>query len=164
MNSSILSVMWTLICAFLVIFMQAGFAMMETGFTRAKNAGHTMAMTLIVFVIAVLGYWSIGYGLQTGSSGFFLSGAASDASIIMLFLSQVVYLNIAATIPTGAMAERWTFSPLWCTGSSWPCSYTPCTHAGCGAEDGWLNSAPASVWAMGLSISQAHQSCIWSAA
>ncbi len=109
MNSSILSVMWTLICAFLVIFMQAGFAMMETGFTRAKNAGHTMAMTMMAFVIAVLGYWSIGYGFQTGSSKFFLSGAASDASIIMLFLSQVVYLNIAVTIPTGAMAERWTF-------------------------------------------------------
>jgi ammonium transporter, Amt family len=109
MNSSIVSGMWTLICVFLVVFMQAGFAMMETGFTRAKNAGHTIAMTVMVFVLGVLGYWSIGYGLQTGSSGFFLSGAASDASIIVLFLSQVVYLDIAATIPTGAMAERWTF-------------------------------------------------------
>lgn len=101
--------MWTLICAFLVIFMQAGFAMMAAGFTRAKNAGHTMAMNMMVFVIAVLGYWSIGYGLQTGGKGFFLSGAATDASIITLFLSSVVYLNIAATVPTGAMAERWTF-------------------------------------------------------
>jgi len=109
MNNSIITVIGTLICAFLVIFMQAGFAMMETGFTRAKNAGHTMAMTMMVFVIAVLGYWSIGYGLQMGGKGFFLSGAASDASIIVLFLSQVVYLNIAATIPTGAMSERWTF-------------------------------------------------------
>ena len=109
MNNSIIIVIGTLICAFLVIFMQAGFAMMETGFTRAKNAGHTMAMTMMVFVIAVLGYWSIGYGLQMGGKGFFLSGAASDASIIVLFLSQVVYLNIAATIPTGAMSERWTF-------------------------------------------------------
>jgi len=101
--------MWTLICAFLVIFMQAGFAMMETGFTRAKNAGHTIAMTMMVFVLGVLGYWICGYALQMGGKGFFLSGAASDASIIMIFLSQVVYLNIAATIPTGAMAERWTF-------------------------------------------------------
>ncbi len=109
MNNSIITVMWTLICAFLVIFMQAGFAMMETGFTRAKNAGHTMAMTMMVFVFGVLGYWICGYALQTGGKGFFLSGAASDASIIMLFLSQVVYMNIAATIPTGAMAERWTF-------------------------------------------------------
>jgi Amt family ammonium transporter len=109
MNSSIIIVMGTLICAFLVIFMQAGFALMETGFTRAKNAGHTMAMNMMVFVIAVLGYWSIGYGLQAGGKGFFLSNAAPDASIITLFLSSVVYLNIAATIPTGAMAERWTF-------------------------------------------------------
>jgi Amt family ammonium transporter len=108
MNGSIISIIWTLICAFLVIFMQAGFAMMETGFTRAKNAGHTMAMTMMVFVFGVLGYWVCGYALQTGT-GFFLSSPASDASIITLFLSSVVYLNIAATIPTGAMAERWTF-------------------------------------------------------
>jgi ammonium transporter, Amt family len=109
MNNSTSTVMWTLICGFLVIFMQVGFAMMETGFTRAKNAGHTMAMNMMVFVIAVLGYWSIGYGLQMGGKGFFLSGASSDASIITLFFSSVVYMNIAATIPTGAMAERWTF-------------------------------------------------------
>jgi len=109
MNSSILSVTWTLICAFLVIFMQAGFAMMETGFTRAKNAGHTMAMNMMVFVLGVLGYWICGHALQTGTKGFFLAGSASDVSIIILFLSQVVYLNVAATIPTGAMAERWTF-------------------------------------------------------
>jgi Amt family ammonium transporter len=109
MNGSIITVMWTLICAFLVIFMQAGFAMMETGFTRAKNAGHTMAMNMMVFVLGVLGYWICGYALQRGGKGYFLSGAASDTLIIMTFLSQVVYLNIAAAIPTGAMAERWTF-------------------------------------------------------
>ena len=89
--------------------MQTGFAMMETGFTRAKNAGHTMAMNMMVFVFAVLGYWICGYALQTGTKGFFLANATSDASLIMVFLSSVVYLNIAATIPTGAMAERWTF-------------------------------------------------------
>ena len=109
MNGSIITVMWTLICAFLVIFMQAGFAMMATGFTRAKNAGHTMAINMMVFVLAILGYWATGHAFQTGSKESFLSGAASDASVIAVFLSQVVYLNIAATIPTGAMAERWTF-------------------------------------------------------
>jgi len=109
MDSSILTVMWTLICAFLVIFMQTGFAMMETGFTRAKNAGHTMAMNMMVVVFGVLGYWICGYAIQTGTREFFLSNAASHASIVLLFLSQVVYLNIAAAIPTGAMAERWTF-------------------------------------------------------
>ena len=109
MNGSIITVIWTMICAFLVIFMQTGFAMTETGFTRAKNAGHTMAMNMMVFVIGVTGYWICGYALQTGTKGLFFSGAASDASMVLLFLSQVVYMNIAATIPTGAMAERWTF-------------------------------------------------------
>ncbi len=137
MSIEIITTIWTLISAFLVIFMQAGFALMETGFTRAKNAGHTMAMNMMVFVFSVLGYWICGYALQTGTKGYFLSGATFDASIIMLFLSQVVYTNIAATIPTGAMAERWTFKsfvvygffiamfvyPLyarWVWGGGWP--------------------------------------------
>jgi ammonium transporter, Amt family len=109
MNTVALDLVWTLICSFLVFFMQAGFAMVETGFTRAKNAGHTMAMNMMVFVIAVLGYWICGYALQMGGKGFFLSGTAYDISIAALFMSHVVYMNIAATIPTGAMAERWSF-------------------------------------------------------
>ena len=131
---------WTLLCGFLVFFMQAGFAMVETGFTRAKNAAHTMAMNLMVFVFGVLGYWVCGYALQMGgvgavplaggtgllngefivhlfgkdfglfgTKGFFLSGVGYDVSIITLFLFQVVFMDTAATIPTGAMAERWTF-------------------------------------------------------
>jgi hypothetical protein len=99
-----LNIVWTLICAFLVFFMQAGFAMVEAGFTRAKNAGHTMAMNMMVLVFAVLGYWICGYAFQTGTKGFFLSGGVYNVSVITLFLSQAVYLNIAATIPTGAMA------------------------------------------------------------
>ena len=111
-NRTALNVVWMLVCAYLVFFMQAGFAMVETGFTRAKNAGHTMAMNMMVFVFAVLGYWICGYAFQMGGKGFFLSGSSYDASIITLFMSQVVYMNIAATIPTGAMAERWTFKSL----------------------------------------------------
>src|SRR5512135_2263589 len=110
MHDSIIAVIWTLICAFLVVFMQAGFAMMETGFTRTKNAGHTMAMNMMVFVFGVLGYWVCGYAFQMGgATGYFLSGQAYDVSIITLFLFRAVFMNIAATIPTGAMAERWTF-------------------------------------------------------
>lgn len=108
MNGSFVTVMWTLICAFLVIFMQAGFAMVGTGFTRAKNAGHTMALNMMTPVISVLGYWAVGHAIQMGGRGFFLSGV-SDAAVVTLFLSQAVLMNIAATIPTGAMAERWTF-------------------------------------------------------
>ncbi|MFI5295253.1 MAG: ammonium transporter [Thermodesulfovibrionales bacterium] len=111
-NRTALNVVWMLVCAYLVFFMQAGFAMVETGFTRAKNAGHTMAMNMMVFVFAVLGYWICGYAFQMGGKGFFLSGSSYDVSIITLFMSQVVYMNIAATIPTGAMAERWTFKSL----------------------------------------------------
>jgi len=139
-NRVAINFIWTLLCGFLVFFMQAGFAMVETGFTRAKNAAHTMAMNLMVFVFGVLGYWVCGYALQMGGvgalplaggtglldgefvmhlfgkdfglfgcKGFFLSGVGYDASIITLFLFQVVFMDTAATIPTGAMAERWSF-------------------------------------------------------
>lgn len=139
-NRIAINFIWTLICAYLVLFMQAGFAMIETGFTRAKNAAHTMAMNFMVLVFGVLGYWICGFALQMGGAGagplaggtgllngefvlrlfgkdfgifgtggFFLSGVGYDAAIVTLFMFQVVYMNIAATIPTGAMAERWTF-------------------------------------------------------
>ena len=56
-NRIAINYVWTLVCGFLVMFMQAGFAMAETGFTRAKNAGHTMAMNFMVYAIGMLGYW-----------------------------------------------------------------------------------------------------------
>jgi Amt family ammonium transporter len=132
---------WTLLCGFLVMLMQAGFAMAETGFTRAKNAGHTMAMNFMVYGIGMLGYWICGYALQMGgvgkvaslaggtalldgefivklfgkefglfgTKGFLLSGVAYDTAIFALFLFQMVFMDTTATIPTGAMAERWSF-------------------------------------------------------
>jgi Amt family ammonium transporter len=132
---------WVLIAGFLVMFMQAGFAMVETGFTRAKNASHTMAMNFMVYGIAMLAYWAIGFGLQAGGvgalgtlggydqlnqsftvtiagkqwplfglRGFFLTGVAYNASVFAYFLFQMVFMDTAATIPTGALAERWKFS------------------------------------------------------
>src|SRR6185369_16738264 len=129
---------WMLLAGFLVMFMQAGFAFCETGFTRAKNASHTMAMNLMVYGIGLLGYWACGYALQMGgvgavaalggtgalaseytitiaghsfglfgTSGFFLSGGAYDVSVFALFLFSMVFMDTAATIPTGALAERW---------------------------------------------------------
>jgi len=139
-NRIAINVMWTLICGFLVMFMQAGFAMAETGFTQAKNAGHTMAMNFMIYVIGMLGYWAIGFAIQMGGSGgaaslgggttldsefvihlfgkdfglfgtkgFFLSGMSYDAVIFTIFLFQMVFMDTTATIPTGSMAERWTF-------------------------------------------------------
>jgi Amt family ammonium transporter len=58
-----------LLAGFLVMFMQAGFAFCETGFTRAKNASHTMAMNMMVYGIGLLGYWACGYALQMGGIG-----------------------------------------------------------------------------------------------
>jgi ammonium transporter, Amt family len=60
---------WALVAAFLVMFMQAGFALAETGFTRAKNAAHTMAMNLMCYGIGVLGFWVCGYALMMGGVG-----------------------------------------------------------------------------------------------
>ena len=140
-NRVSINFVWTLVCGFLVMFMQAGFALAETGFTQAKNAGHTMAMNMMVYGIGMLGYWVCGYALQMGgvgnigslgggtgllngeftvtlfgksfglfgTKGFFLSGASYDAAIFTLFLFQMVFMDTTATIPTGAMAERWTF-------------------------------------------------------
>ena len=141
-NKISINMMWTLFAGFLVMFMQAGFALAETGLTRAKNAAHTMMMNFMVYALGMTGYWIMGYALQMGgvgavsalsggtanlanefsitlfgkefglfgTTGFFLSGVSYDAAIFTLFLFQMVFMDTAATIPTGAMAERWKFS------------------------------------------------------
>ena len=68
-NRISINIVWTLIAGFLVMFMQAGFAMAETGFTRAKNAGHTMAMNFMVYGLGLLGYWLMGFAIQMGGVG-----------------------------------------------------------------------------------------------
>ncbi len=136
-----LNVAWTLLCCFLIMFMQAGFALVETGLTRAKNVGHTMAMNFVVYAVGMLGFWICGFALQMGGygpvlafdgppildklyklnlfgkdfgifgyKGFFLAGDANDMSVLVLFMFHMVFMDTAATIPTGALAERWKFS------------------------------------------------------
>jgi Amt family ammonium transporter len=68
-NKIAINIVWTLITGFLVMFMQAGFAMVETGFTRAKNAAHTMSMNFMVYPIGMVGYWICGFALQMGGVG-----------------------------------------------------------------------------------------------
>jgi ammonium transporter, Amt family len=147
-----INVMWMLIAGFLVFFMQAGFALVETGFTRAKNVSHTMMMNMMVFCIGAVGYWLVGFGLQFGAinfaypainglsewahspttlgdwtgylatpllrigqhgflggSGFALTGMTTSG-ILAFFLFQMVFMDTAATIPTGSTAERLKFS------------------------------------------------------
>ncbi len=76
-NRIAINIVWTLVAGFLVMFMQAGFAMVETGFTQAKNAGHTMAMNFAVYALGMLGYWVCGFALQMGGVG---AGALSGGT------------------------------------------------------------------------------------
>src|SRR5271154_5447614 len=64
-----LNFVWTLVGGFLVMFMQSGFALLETGLTRAKNVAHTMGMNLFVYAIGILGFWAVGFAFQMGGVG-----------------------------------------------------------------------------------------------
>jgi Amt family ammonium transporter len=64
-----MNIMWTLFAGFLIMFMQAGFALLETGLVRAKNAAHTVGMNFLVYSIGIIGYWSIGFAFQMGGIG-----------------------------------------------------------------------------------------------
>lgn len=131
---------WIMICAFMVFFFQCGFAMVETGFCRGKNAAHTITMNFMVFLVGAVGYFLVGFALQMGGSGgaaglgsggsalnamlsipglggilgykgFMLSGTY-DAGIYALFFFQMVFMDTTVTIPTGAMAERVKYSAV----------------------------------------------------
>lgn len=152
-----LNIMWMIIGGFLVFFMQAGFALVETGFTRNKNVAHTMMMNMMVFCIGAVGFWLTGFAFQfggvnaaypevaragviagewahspitlgdwsgllstplirfgqfgiLGGSGFMLTGIPlATSGIFAFFLFQMVFMDTAATIPTGSMAERLKF-------------------------------------------------------
>ncbi len=140
-NRVAINTMWTLITGFLVMFMQAGFAMVETGLTRAKNVAHTMAMNFMIYPLGMLAFYVCGFaimfgglgGISTmggyaglnkeisitlmgksfglfGGTGFFLTGTSYDVAVFTLFLFQMVFMDTTATIPTGALAERWKYS------------------------------------------------------
>ena len=112
--------LWTLIAAALVFFMQAGFAMVEAGFTRAKNAVNIIMKNLMDFSMGTLAFWAVGFGImfgatQTGwfgTTSFFLSdfSPGSDPWVLAFWMFQVVFAATAATIVSGAMAERTKFT------------------------------------------------------
>jgi ammonium transporter, Amt family len=148
---------WALVTGFLVMFMQAGFMLVETGLCRAKNSAHTSAMNLLIYPLGGLGFFiygfalgwgnwwngpvppgwyaSLGPGLSVlnsgigigaavdaagkatgaftyglmGTTGWFLSGVTNDVAIMVLFFFMMVFMDTTATIPTGALAERWSW-------------------------------------------------------
>src|SRR5215204_6140925 len=130
------NLLWIIIGAVLVIFMQAGFALVETGFCRAKHAAHVVSTNFAIFGLGFIGFFLIGFplslsaldmssyfggaGAAVGSpllgdgnwiflfkGGWAMSGGGIDAGVLALFLYMVAFMDTVATIPTGAMAERW---------------------------------------------------------
>ncbi len=108
---------WMLIGAALVFFMQAGFAMVETGFTRAKNAGNIIMKNLMDFCLGTPLFWLIGFGLMFGAGGKFIGtidlfadGVVGEGYNWGTLIFQTVFCATAATIVSGAMAERTKFS------------------------------------------------------
>ncbi len=134
-----LNLLWVVIGAVLVIFMQAGFALVETGFCRAKHAAHVVSTNFAIFGLGFVAYYVVGYALMFGGfsasaiglnaaggayatligsgnwvflwkGGFFLQGHGYDVSAAAFFLYMVAFMDTTATIPTGAMAERWKWN------------------------------------------------------
>lgn len=109
---------WVLICGFLVFFMQAGFAMVETGFCRSKNTTNLLSKNLIDFVVASIVFFIVGYSFLKGEDilgligkgHWFLRGASYDVGTYLDFFWQLVFCGTAATIVSGAVAERLKFS------------------------------------------------------
>ncbi len=110
---------WTLVAAFLVFFMQAGFAMVEAGFTRAKNTVNILMKNIMDMSMGAIAYWAVGFAIMFGATttgwfgttGFFLSDFAADKDpwTLAFWMFQVVFAATAATIVSGAMAERTKF-------------------------------------------------------
>jgi Amt family ammonium transporter len=128
---------WTLVAGFLVMFMQAGFALVETGFCQKKNAAHVIMTNFMIYGIGIIGFFLVGYAFMFGSYGGVallggakpLSGTAIaiggwnilgtkgfggaglyDVGVMAHFLFNLVFMDTTATIVTGAMAERWKWN------------------------------------------------------
>jgi Amt family ammonium transporter len=131
-NSDLLiaaSTIWVVVTAVLVMFMQAGFAFLEAGLTRMKNAGHIAGKNVLIFGICSIVYWAVGFGLEFGDGGWFSGNAGFFPSVNELvavgqkpydffsqipgaagYMFEVVFAGVSLAIVWGAMAER---AKLW---------------------------------------------------
>lgn len=175
-NMYSINMVWVLVAGFMVMFMQAGFMMVETGLCRAKNSAHTAAMNMMIYPLGCIAFWAYGfaigwgnwfngpvapgwysslgpgtailnggwgidgaaglykYGL-IGTKGFFLNGM-DDVSVMALFFFMMVFMDTTATIPTGAMAERWSWKNF-CLFGLWV-ALPYCIYANWVWGGGWL--------------------------
>lgn len=153
----VLNAIWITVAAVLVIFMNAGFGMLETGFCRQKNAVNILSKNLIVFALATISFWAIGFSIMfagesgfIGSGGWFLTGDSAiygldpfpaGLPVSVFFLFQVAFAATAATIVSGAVAERVHFIAfllfsVLLTGVSYPI-----TGHWVWSSNGWLGGA-----------------------
>jgi len=178
-----INVVWVMVTGFLVMFMQAGFAMVETGLCRAKNSAHTISMNFMIYPLGCIAFWAYGFALGWGNwfngpvapgwysslgpgtsvlnsgigigaamdsagnptgvftyglmglKGFFLNGV-DDVSVMALFFFMMVFMDTTATIPTGAMAERWSWKNF-CIYGIWV-ALPYCLYANWVWGGGWL--------------------------
>jgi ammonium transporter, Amt family len=168
-NKIAINFVWTLVTGYLVMFMQAGFAMVEAGLCRVKNANHTYMMNFMVYACGLFAYWLCGFAIQQGGSagngnlgglnsltsehtwtvfgktwglfggtGFFLSGHTYDVGVMVLFLFEMVFMDTALTIVTGACAERWKFL-AFCVSSTIMGALTYPIYANWAWGGGWLS-------------------------
>ena len=131
------SMLWVVLGAVLVIFMQAGFALVETGFTQAKNAAHVFSTNFAIFGIGFVAFFLVGFPLAFGGfsysafgldqpigdafvgsgnwvflwkGGWAMSGSGVTPALLAYFLYMAAFMDTTATIPTGSMAERWKWN------------------------------------------------------
>ncbi|VTR98860.1 ammonium transporter [Tuwongella immobilis] len=185
-NAFSINILWVLIAGFMVMFMQAGFALVETGLCRAKNASHVIMTNFMIYPLACIAFWAYGFALGWGNwyhgpvapgwystlgpgtellnqgfglgpeidpatgrpsgnqvyqygifgtTGFFLMGM-EDVSVLCLFFFMMLFFDTTATIPTGALAERWSWGNF-CLYGLWV-ALPYCLFAGWVWGGGWL--------------------------
>jgi Amt family ammonium transporter len=166
-NAEALNLLWIVLGAVLVIFMQAGFALVETGFCRAKHSAHVMSTNFAIFGVGFVAYYLVGFAFMFGGfsypgyfgldapvggallgtgewvflwkGGFALGGVGTYTPAVMaFFLYMVAFMDTTATIPTGAMAERWKWKSFVVWGLFCGAIYYPLFGAWTWGG-GWLN-------------------------
>jgi Amt family ammonium transporter len=169
------NLLWICVGGALVMLMQGGFALVETGFTRKKNAAHTMGMNVAIFGTAFTAFFVVGYALMFGGYSFpnlfgydaavgsglvgsgnwvflwkaplFMTGKASTVAVLAYFFYMAAFMDATATIPTGAMAERWKWNNFVAWGFFCGAIYYPLFGAWTWGG-GWLAKLGAS-WNLG---------------
>ena len=140
-----LDMVWVMVCAALVMFMQAGFTALESGLTQAKNSINVAIKNITDFIISVLAFWAVGYAIMfgvssgglLGTSGFTLSGM-TEASDFASFAFQATFAGTAATIVSGAVAERTKFLAYVLVAVFTTCVIYPISGHWIWNADGWL--------------------------